>query len=55
MSAIIKALETALGADPANWETRHALIEAYLAEERNEDAHGLLNEIDSLPEDEDYD
>ena len=52
MSAIIKALESALGADPSNWETRHALIEAYLAESRDEDAHALLHEIESLPEEE---
>ncbi len=51
MSAIIKALQKALEVDPANWETRQALMEALLAEGRTEEAHGLLDDIDALPDD----
>lgn len=51
MSAIIKALQKALEVDPSNWETRHALMEAFLSDGRTEDAHELLNDIDALPDD----
>ena len=52
MSVIIKALRSALDADPNNWESRHALIEAHLKEGQKNDARMLLNEITELPTDE---
>lgn len=52
MSAIINALEKALSADPNDWENRLALIEAYLAEGKKNEAHTQLSEIEALPEDE---
>ena len=52
MSPIITALRKTLEADPANWEVRHALIEAYLAEGQKNEAITLLNEIESLPQEE---
>ncbi len=51
MSAIIKALQKALEIDPSNWETRQALIEALLADGNKEEAHALLSDIGSLPDD----
>lgn len=51
MSAIIKALQKALEIDPANWETRQALMEALLADGNQEEAHALLSDIGALPDD----
>ncbi|NNE93358.1 MAG: tetratricopeptide repeat protein [Verrucomicrobiales bacterium] len=53
MSAIIKALRNALDADPNNWENRLALIEAHLSAGQQDEAAGLLNEVEELPADED--
>ncbi|MCC6881086.1 MAG: tetratricopeptide repeat protein [Verrucomicrobiales bacterium] len=52
MNAITKALTKALEADPGNWETRQALIEAYVHDGQMEDARQLLAGIEVLPEDE---
>ncbi|MCB1086901.1 MAG: hypothetical protein KDM63_07635, partial [Verrucomicrobiae bacterium] len=52
MNAIIKALRKALEVDPTNWETRQALVEAYLKEGHSPEAFALLSEIQVLPEDE---
>ena len=52
MNAVIKVLRKALEADPADWESRHALIEAYLKEGMQNEARLLLHEIEALPQDE---
>ncbi|MCB1064389.1 MAG: tetratricopeptide repeat protein [Verrucomicrobiae bacterium] len=52
MSAITKALQKALEVDPSNWETRQALIEAYLSDGQKSQARALIEGIEALPEDE---
>ncbi len=52
MSAIINALKKALDLDPSDWENRHALVEAYMREDHKNEARLLLNEVQTLPEDE---
>ncbi len=53
MSAIINALRNALDSDPASWTNRLALIEAFLNEGQPNEAIGVLNEVEALPEDAD--
>jgi hypothetical protein len=51
MSAIINALEKALKANPADWQTRLALAEACLQENLDSKALGILDAADGLPDD----
>ncbi len=51
MSAIINALKGSLEADPENWETRLALIQACQGEGLHDDAIEAINGAESLPGD----
>ena len=53
MSAIVDTLAGTLQSDPTNWQFRHALVEALIAEERRDEAHAVLTEVAELPTDAD--
>ena len=51
MSAIIETLTATLQAAPDSWQCRLALVEALVAEERNDEAFAVLEQVTVLPED----